>query len=189
MDTGIASVNSKGVVTGVAKGQTQVEVAAIQGEVRKVGYCTVKVNESQTFTKVTSTLSNWAGKYLIVCEGSDKAFNSSASDIDSTSNATSVTITNDSIASTTALQQAMVVVEQVGSQYVMKTSTGQVLSNSDKSFKIDTTGEAKVNIAIKSGQLELKFNGGSKLLMFNKSWGGFRFYSSGQTPVQLYRLG
>ena len=187
-DTSVATVNNEGVVTGHAQGNTTINVIATQGTIVKNATVNVSVIESNDIVKVTSAPSNWAGKYLIVYEKEGKAFNSVATNIDSSENAIDVTISNGKIAHSQELVNAAVTIEHVGgSNYLLKTSSGLVIKASGKNVKTDGSNTDYATFNFSSGNVNITA-GSTYTLKYNANWGGFRFYASGQEAVCLYKL-
>lgn len=186
-DKSVAEVDQNGLVTGLAAGNVEITVVAKQNDVTKYGYCQVSVTESQGFTKVTSKQSNWAGKYLIVNESNNKAFDSSASTI-SSSNSIDVTISNGKINVSKELLSALVIVEQVGNEYIMKTSTGKTIKSGKNTIAIDEEGTTRSTFTLSGDSIVINSGGTEYSLQYNQSANLFRYYSSNQQPVTMYRL-
>ena len=185
-DTSVATVDENGKVSAVNTGSTQIEVKAVQNDITKYGYCQVTVTDKAMFTKISGTQSNWAGKYLIVNDNAKKAFNSSASPIDK-NNAVDVTITNGQIEATSALMNALVEVVQVGSEYIMKTSTGLTIIGGNKSISAVADDTTRSTFVYSNGNVTIN-SGNSYTLQYNGSASVFRYYSSAQSPVTMYKL-
>ena len=183
-----ATVSSTGLVTGVNKGSAKITITATQGNIKKYGYCQVTVNEITSFNKITAVQSNWAGKYLIVSENDNVVFNSGASSIDSSENAKGVNISNNTIAANNDTLKALVEVEQVGSEYRLKTSDGKYLTSSDK--KILNTGDesSRVKFVMASdGSVNITL-ATTKTMQYNPGF-GFRMYDANKyNKIYLYKL-
>ena len=187
-DNSIASVDNSGNVTGVSTGTTQITVKAKQNDITKYGYCNVTVSQPSEFQKVTTTPSSWEGRYLIVNEANKKAFNSSASTIAS-NNALDITITNGKIASTNELLSALVVVERVGDEYIMKTSTGLTIKSGNKTIVAEQGGTTKSTFTLSGDSVTIYSGSNEYKLQYNSGANVFRYYStSGQQPVTMYKL-
>ena len=139
------------------------------------------------YVKVTEDLSDWTGDYLIVYESGSCALNgASSADIDSANNDISVTISDGKVKATSDAIKAQFHLEKSGSGYSFYATGGEFyLGNSGKNMKANST-ETAYSVEYTSGSTIV--SSGSYQLMYNASWTGFRFYTSGQKVVQLYRL-
>lgn len=142
------------------------------------------------FVKVTSAPTDWSGTYLIVYENGNVAFNGSLTTLDAVSNTVSVTISNNKIEATDALMKSVFVIDgkngslkSASGYYVGHTGTKNTLST-DKTTayknSFDFNAKTKV-ITIKCNNFNLKFNA-------SKDQKRFRYFSSGQKDIQLYKL-
>lgn len=142
------------------------------------------------FVKVTTAPTDWSGTYLIVYEAGNVAFNGSLTTLDAVSNTVSVTVSNNKIEATDALMKSVFVIDgKAGSlksasgYYVGHTGKKNTLStNKTTAYKnsFDFNAETKV-ITIKCNNFNLKFNA-------SKDQKRFRYFSSGQNDIQLYKL-
>lgn len=139
------------------------------------------------YQKVTSTQSDWSGKYLIVYEDGTEAYVFNATD--AANGYLSATISNGTIASTSETDAVQVTIESMTGGYAIKTSKGYIYgaSGSNKlSFnasekQLNTISYSQNSIVITSGRV-LQFNSASDQMRF-------RYYTSGgQKPIQLYKL-
>ena len=139
------------------------------------------------YVKVTENLSDWTGDYLIVYDEGATALNGvSSSDIDSANNDVSVTINDSKVEATSDAVKAQFHLEKSGSGYTIFATEGEFyLGNSGKNMKANST-ETVYSVEYSSGSTVV--SNGSYKLMYNTSWTGFRFYTSGQKEIQLYRL-
>ena len=186
-NTSIATVNSNGEVVAVGKGSTEINVTATQGSIVKHGVCVINVTEASGFVKLTTAPSNWEGSYLIVNENSSKVFNSGITDINKSPNSMSVTIKNGSIEVSDATSSAMIIVEKIGGEYLMKTSDGQVIKANGKNIEIDAEGTTRTTFAL-DGSNVIITSGSTYTLQYNSSADLFRYYNTNQQPVCLYKL-
>ena len=83
---------------------------------------------------------------------------------------------------------ALVEVVQVGSEYQLKTSNGLVIRSSNKNISVEKNGTVKATFAYSSGSVEIACGSANYKLQYNKSGGMFRFYSTSQQAVTMYRL-
>ena len=94
----VATVSARGYVVAVGAGTTYIVAMAYNGIADS---CKVVVSgqptEGEYFVKVTTEPKNWAGKYLIVCEQTDLAFDGSLDDFDVSQNTQTVSIADEAI--------------------------------------------------------------------------------------------
>ena len=151
---------------------------------------------SYYFVKVTSTKDITDGDYLIVYEGvtSKYAFDGSLSTLDAVNNGISVTINDDNtIAATEKLKSAVFTIDvangtlkSASEKYIGVSSYANGLSQSEdpeaysNSFAIDEDGNAVISIEIDGKTMTLRYNKAS-------NQNRFRYYKSGQEPIQLYK--
>ena len=137
---------------------------------------TLTADMPASYVKVTSTADLTSGKYLIVSEASNvvmtEAVNSTANkttyeNIDSSLNSYCFTYN----ASTGSLKGP-------NGSYIGKTASGNGMD-------VGST-EYTHTITFDNGNAVITASGGS-ILRYNTSWGGFRYYGSGQQAVQLYK--
>ena len=142
---------------------------------------------SAYYQKVTSTQSDWSGKYLIVYEDGTKAYVFNATD--AANGYLSATISNGTIASTSETDAVQVTIESMTGGYAIKTSKGYIygasgsnkLSFNTSTKQLNTISYSQNSIVITSGRV-LQFNSASDQMRF-------RYYTSGgQKPIQLYKL-
>ena len=148
------------------------------------------VVEGDKFVKVTSTNELTNGKYLIVYEEGSLAFNGGLETLDAVGNTIGVTIAGNEIAATEETQAAEFTIDvnagtikSASGKYIGKTSSGNGLDTNAQTiytntFSIDEDGNAVITA---SGGSTLRFNSASNQARF-------RYYGSGQQPIQLYKL-
>lgn len=145
--------------------------------------------DGTTYVKLTSNLSDWTGVYLIVYEGESVALNGGLTDYDVANNTITVSISQQTIEVTPQTEAAEFVFASMGNgiysilgkggKYLGHEGTKNSLSSSDSPIANAlsiTNGEA----SIKNSNYSLRYNDG-------KGQKRFRFYSSGQQPISLYR--
>lgn len=142
------------------------------------------------FVKVTETPTDWSGTYLIVYETDKVAFDGSLSTLDAINNTVAVTISENKIEATDALMKSVFIIDgkdgslkSASGYYVGHTGKKNTLStNKTTAYKnsFDFNAETKV-ITIKCNNFNLKFNA-------SKDQKRFRYFSSGQNDIQLYKL-
>lgn len=95
----VATVSARGYVVAVGAGTTYIVAVAYNGVADS---CKVVVSgrptEGEYFVKVTATPDSWEGKYLIVCEEYDLAFDGSLDEFDVSKNTKTVSIADEVIA-------------------------------------------------------------------------------------------
>ena len=143
------------------------------------------------FVKVTATPADWSGTYLIVCETQDVAFNGSLTTLDATNNVVSVTIQNDEIAYSDALNSSTFVVAKNGESYTIQSASGYYIGRDATSNGLNANTSTKYTntITLSSGNTTITGKGGLNL-RYNKNSDQkrFRYYTSAQTEIQLYKL-
>ena len=177
--------DNKGVdVKGLAAGSAT--VTATVGTLTATCEVTVTVAQELTFNKVTSNLDDFSGTYLIVCESQNVAFDGSLSTVEVVSNNVPVTISNNSITGT--FTHNVVTIAKVNGGYSIKTASGVYIGHTGSSNSLNQSDSPivcsiSVNdgaATIACGDYTLRYNGAS-------NQNRFRFYTSGQTAVQLYK--
>lgn len=144
-----------------------------------------------TYTKVTSAPADWSGEYLIVYEAGGVAFNGALTTLDAVSNTISVTISDNQIAATDAINNATFTINASGhvksasGYYIGQTSNANGLKSSTSttySHSISLNNDGTVNLV--SGGAYLRYNSASN------QW-RFRYYKSssytGQKAICLYK--
>ena len=142
------------------------------------------------FVKVTETPTDWSGTYLIVYETGKVAFDGSLSTLDAINNTVAVTISENKIEATDALMKSVFIID--GKDGSLKSASGYYVGHTGKKNTLSTNettayknsfnfnAETKV-ITIKCNNFNLKFNA-------SKDQKRFRYFSSGQNDIQLYKL-
>ena len=150
--------------------------------------------EGNMFVKVTSNENLEDAAYLIVYEDGKVAFNGGLATLDAASNNISVTISNNMIvADETTLAALFKVnktngtIQSASGHYIGINTYGNGLKQSDNDedytndISIDASGNAVIVCSTSGGDMTLRFNKASN---DNR----FRYYKSGQQPIQLYKL-
>lgn len=144
------------------------------------------------YIKVTQTLADWSGEYVIVYEAEGYIFNSSLSQMDATSNYKTVTITDQTIAAEEADPYKFVIapmdggysIQGVSGKYISGKSGSNTLVSNDSQQKNAITLDATGNANIISNTTYLRFNNTSGQYRF-------RYYKSttysSQQPIALYK--
>jgi len=145
-----------------------------------------------SYVKVTSTDDLEDGNYLIVYEDGALAFDGSLNLFDAASNVIDVTINDDEIAATTENNAAAFTIASVTGGYSIQGSNGKYIGVGSYSNGLTTNDDAVVNgIDFESNNvlITVETTGGTMTLKFNKAsnQNRFRYYKSGQEPIQLYK--
>ena len=142
------------------------------------------------YTKVTSKLEDWSGKYLIVYENDKVCFNGSLEELDNASNTKSVLIKDNQIIGD--YENYQFTFEKKDSGYSIKSYSNIYIGKTASSNGLDESLENKYYNYISintSGIVSIKGSGGA-LLKYNTADGQdrFRFYKNGQQDIALYKL-
>ncbi|MCQ2798091.1 MAG: endonuclease, partial [Bacilli bacterium] len=145
-----------------------------------------------SYKKVTSALSDYSGKYLIVCEDTKQAFNSSASSLNSTDNHSTITITSSTINYNETTSAYAVDIAKHDSGYSIKASNGTYIGMSSDTNGLNTSSTPLVNgISVSNGVADI-VGTGKAVLRYNISASMFRYYKSSsytaQSAIALYKL-
>lgn len=207
-DEDIATVNaSTGAVTIKATGTTTISADSEATANFQAGHAeytlTVTIHEGLNpvnpagvgrYVKVTRTEDITDGNYLIVYEGNAThdavAFKGSLEAFDAVANGIAVTITDNAIAATDAVNaEAFTIdtttgfIQGTSGKYIGATSYTNSLVTSDdgieNSFAIED-GSATIGVTISEQTVTMRYNYASDQLRF-------RYYKSGQQAVQLYK--
>lgn len=139
------------------------------------------------YVKVTSNLSDWSGQYLIVYETNDVAFDGSLSNLDSTPNTFEVTINNNKIESTSAVDAKSFTIASMEGGYSIQASTGKYIGRSANSNGLDSSDSELVNTITWSDHPVIT-GAGSKTLGFNSASNQLKFRYLGNSSIELYKL-
>ena len=147
------------------------------------------------YEKITSSLTDWSGNYLIVYEEGNLAFDGSLATLDAVSNTFNVTISNNSIDWSEAVQAKSFTIEKLSSGYSIKSASGYYIGNTSDSNKILSSTSTQYTNTISLDNESIKIVGqGNSVLRFNSATdqNRFRYYKSGtyssQQAIQLYKL-
>lgn len=149
-----------------------------------------------TYNKVTSTPSDWSGEYLIVYESASKVLD--GGDLkDATGNYITVTISNGIIESNNTTNAATFTIAKISntSNYSIKNANNNYIGNtktgSNKNgLSISSTNVYTNSLSYDNNNVNITASNGT-YLRFNSNTGSgedrFRYYASGQQPIQLYK--
>ena len=145
------------------------------------------------YVKVTSTTDLTSGQYLIVYEEGSVAFNGGLETLDATNNTIAVTISNNEIAVANATAAAEFTIDvtngtlkSASGKYIGVSSNSNGLKQTDNastytnSFSIDGSGNAIIAAVFEGSTMTMRYNSAS-------NQNRFRYYSSGQQSIQLYK--
>lgn len=208
-NTSIATASVEGItitINTVAVGTATITVTApetstFSGEATETINVTVAAPEGKTkaavngYGKVTSTSDLESGEYLIVYEDGNVAFDGGLGTLDASNNTIDVTIDeNNVIAITDAVDAAAFTIDvaagtikSASGKYIGVSSNSNGLKQSEdastytNSFSIDEDGNAVISAVFSgSNNMSLRYNKASNQTRF-------RYYSSGQESIALYK--
>lgn len=151
-------------------------------------------NAGGNYVKVTSAPDDWSGEYLIVYEEGRKAFDGSLTFLDAANNNITVTITDNSITSTTTTDASSFTINKLGNNYSIKAASGYYIGQTSDANGLQTSQtEAYSNtISQNTSSIDIIAAGGAHLRFNNVTDNQrFRYYKSStytnQQPIQLYK--
>ena len=152
------------------------------------------VEVTYEYQKITDSLADYSGQYLIVYEDGNAAFNGGLSTLDATNNKISVTIDNDTIESNATTDAASFTIAKSensgGTQYYsIKSSSGYYIGRSAYSNGLDSSSSVLNNeISVDEYGTAIYGSGGCELRFNNATdQKRFRYYKSGQQAIDLYK--
>ncbi len=143
------------------------------------------------FTKVTSDLTDWSGKYLIVYEEGNVAFDGSLTTLDKTENTQSVTIEGNQIIADESLKKAYFTVTKIDGGYSIQSYSGYYIGRTEAGNGLDANKtEAYVNKITFDGTNAQIAGAGGPVLQYYLSGvnSRFRYYKSSQKAIALYKM-
>ncbi len=125
------------------------------------------------YTKVTSAPADWSGEYLIVYEGGGVAFNGNLTTLDAVSNTINVTITDNTIASTSEIDKSSFTIDANG---YIKSASGYYIGQTSNAngLKSNTTTTYTNTLSINNDGTVNIVSGGA-YLRYNDTSGQYRF--------------
>ncbi len=138
---------------------------------------------------------DWCGVYLIVNTDNNKCVNgakaTTTAEMKTTANTMDVTISNNIIAASETVDRAAVTIVPASGSYAMLASTGNYvgISENNNTFNVDSE-PIPLNLSFNADNTVTVAGTGSfsgRSLRYNISAKMFRFYSSGQDAVTLFR--
>ena len=146
------------------------------------------------YVKVTSSLDDYSGEYLIVYEDGKVAFNGGLETLDAVKNTIPVTISNNAIAATGETNDAKFTIAKIEGGYSIKSASGQYIGHTkyDNGLTASTSTVYANSISVSDGvaSISLTFTGETVTLKYNKesTQNRFRYYKTGQQAIALYKL-
>ena len=146
------------------------------------------------YVKVTSSLDDYSGEYLIVYEDGKVAFNGGLETLDAVKNTIPVTISNNAIAATGETNDAKFTIAKIEGGYSIKSASGQYIGHTkyDNGLTASTSTVYANSISVSDGvaSISLKFTSGTVTLKYNNTndQNRFRYYKTGQQAIALYKL-
>ncbi len=142
---------------------------------------------ASNFTKITSAGQLTDGEYLIVYETGNVAFNGNLSTLDVSSNTIAVTRNNTTISATEAALAATFTYNS--SENTLRSHSGYYIGKTGSGNGMDVNAETKYTNTITFSSNNVVITGsGNSTLKYNSSDSRFRYYGSGQSAIQLYKL-
>ena len=160
------------------------------GKINKVVLSDLAWLEPAKYEKVTSTAGVTEGRYLIVYEGNNVAYNGALSTPDASANYFSVNISDGKITPTDATEAGYVDLASYDGGFSIKTANGKYIGRTANSNGLDSGDSPyKHTITVEDGQASIASSAGP-LFQFNADRGSerFRYYKSSRKLVQLYKL-
>ena len=150
------------------------------------------VGWADDYVKVTSTADITSGTYLIVYENANVAFDGSlsGSNLNQASNTMPVTILNNKITATSTTNASAFTIDVTAG--TIKSASGYYIGKTSNANGLDqnTTTQYSNTFSIDEYQCAVIKASGGCTLRFNSAndQKRFRYYKSGQQPIQLYKL-
>ena len=140
------------------------------------------------YKKLTETLDDYSGEYLIVYETDNVAFNGSLTTLDATSNYISVTINDGVIVSNTSTDAAKFTFAKVDGGYSILSASGKYIGrettsnglNTNSTYAAGYLNTITYNSITGKGGCTLKYNNASDQKRF-------RYFALGQQAIALYK--
>ncbi len=137
------------------------------------------------YCKVTAVSSDYSGIYLIVNEANSLLLDGSKPSSLASANTMSVTISNQTIAATAAVDAAAFTVAPIAGGYSIQTQDGTYIGGTNKNTILTATEAILNTITVSGGNAVIGSEG--RTLRYNSDAKMFRYYSTGQKDIQLYK--
>lgn len=139
----------------------------------------------QTYKKVTSAPSDWSGEYVLVYENSTTA--SVFTGVASANNFVTTSISSEVI--TKPNNAVTITIASMTGGYSLRVNggdnDGKYMKNASSNGILFDKNPVLNTLGISNNSATITCN--SKVIRYNTTWAGFRYYGSGQQAVQLYR--
>ena len=198
-NTAVATVSGL-VVTPVAVGTTTITVATDENAYYNAGSETFELTVTapaggtsapvEGYVKVTNINDLTDGEYLIVYESGNVAFNGGLETLDAQGNYISVSISENTIASSATVDAATFTVATVEGGYSIKSASGSYIGRTAASngFNSSATEVYTNTITFSNGNAVITSSGGPTLQFFaSNGQERFRYYASTQKSISLYK--
>lgn len=142
----------------------------------------------KSYEKVTSDLTDWSGKYLIVYEDGTNAYVFNG--LDAVNGYVSAVISDGKIASTTDIDAVAVTIEPMNGGYAIKTANGYIYGvKGSNALKFNATVKQLNTIDYNSKDNSVTITSNTSIFRFNAASNQlrFRYYKSGQEAIILYK--
>ena len=146
-----------------------------------------------SYVKVTESLADWSGDYLIVYTTGNLAFDGSLTTLDASGNTITVNITNNSIAANATTDASKFSIAKYDGGYSIKSASNKYIGNGSNSNGLTASdNQMKNTITYNNGDIDIVGTGGA-YLRYNSSSGQerFRYFKSSsytsQKAIQLYK--
>lgn len=193
--------NAEGKITSTEKTMNRANKTPLtlaRGDVFTFPKITLNEAVGDKYVKVESDLSDYTGDYLIVYEEGSVAFNGGLADLDVASNVEEVTISNSAIDFNPTTYGYQFHIAKIGNteNYSIQSKSGKYIGVSSNSnglkmsensntysnqISIDAGKNAVIAAVFSNSTMTMRYNSGS-------NQNRFRYYSSGQKSVALYKL-
>lgn len=170
--------------------QSKATMTYTAGKINKVVLGGLTWLDPAKYEKVTSTAGVTEGRYLIVYEGNNVAYDGSLSNPDASGNYFSVSISDGKIIPTDATETKYVDIASYESGFSIKTAYGNYIGRTENSNGMDS-GDSPYEhtITVTEGQASIASSAGPLFQFYSTSGSEkFRYYKSSQKLVQLYKL-
>lgn len=137
-----------------------------------------------SYVKVTESLDDWSGVYLIVYEPGEVALN--GGDI-SDKNSISVDIEDETIFVTAQTEESEFIIAKKTGGYSIQGRNGQYIGHTGSKNELGVNDEDIFTNTISLSMGDVVIASESFQLFYNKTAKLFRYYKSGQQPIALYR--
>lgn len=157
-------------------------------------FANVEVTGTGEYVKLTEALTDYSGEYLIVYEDGNMALNGGLEDLDRADNEINVTITNNAIESTATTEAAKFTITKVTNGYSIQSASGYYMgcTANDKGLYVSQDEQYLNQISwgipwkdAEEGVIITSQKG--PMLCYSTTAGRFRYYSSAQEPIALYK--